>query len=585
MPTHDSKHRSIFFGLATAGLLLLAGCGDDDSSNADTETGSTSITGTSTGVTASEPGASEDDTSSADTSTSTPGSEGSDSGTETGEAATLLQRVLAGIGGQAELDALSGVQLTASASRFVPGESVSPGDPPVAASDQDTSVSLDVDTGSVRSEITRTVLFIPQPAPFQITEIAQAGEGGWIQGVESIFGMPPQADMLSDRYASTLAQARLLNPHVLLAALSLDPSGASEAGTADFEGTTYDLLEIAADVHPITLWVDPATDLVRRLTTMENAHLRRDVELEVRYGDWQDTRSGVRFPAHVQLLIDGEPIHDETRTAFDTDPGFDADTFALPQEAAPALDPAEIARGERNHQHNQIFASIGIPVDGLQLAIVADEPAPGIHVLTGGTHHSIVVEQEGGLVLVEAPLYAQRCEAILDWAQTELPGQSFSHVVVSHHHEDHAACARTMVAAGATLVIHEASEAFFQEILARPSTIEPDALEENPVVDPEILTVPAGASLTLDDPTQPIVVYDLPNAHAADLVLPFVPSAGLAFVVDLFNPGFPGGDPAGPGAILDAFALHGITGDVQLIAGGHGFGYATLADLQAAAGG
>lgn len=350
-------------------------------------------------------------------------------------------------------------------------------------------------------------------------------------------------------------------------------------------GPAASLLEIEADVYPITLWVDPATDLVRRLTTLENAHLRRDVQLEVRYDDWQDTRSGVRFPGHVQLLLQGEVIHDETRTAFDTDPGFDAETFALPPQAAPALDPAEIARGERSHQHNQIFASIGIPVDGLQLQIVADEPAPGVHVLTGGTHHSIVVEQQSGLVLVEAPLYAERCEAILDWAQTELPGQSFSHVVVSHHHEDHAACARVLVAAGATLVIHEEAEAFFEEVLAAPSTIEPDALEKNPVVDPPILTVPAGGMLTLDDPTQPVAVYELPNTHAADLVLPFIPGPGVAFVVDLFNPGFPGGDPAGAAAILDAMAQHGIIDDVQLVAGGHGFGYATVADLEAAGGG
>jgi glyoxylase-like metal-dependent hydrolase (beta-lactamase superfamily II) len=563
-------------------VLLLAGCADDAGPPAgETETGSDTSTATSvTSPSTTNPSTTTDASSSTDASSTS----GSDDSSSTGMQGSLLERVLAAIGGRDELDALLHVRMTATATRNVPGEGVMPGDPAVHASDQATIVSLDVDTGSVRNEITRTTAFIPTAAPLQITEIAQAGVSGWIEGVESIFGGPPGADMLSDRYASTLTQARLLNPHVLLTPLLDDASGATEAGTADWDGTTYDLLELEADAHPITLWVDPETDLVARLTTLENSHMHRDVEIEVRYDDWQDTRAGVLFPAHVQLLLAGETILDETRSAFDT-AELGPETFALPKEANPALDPAEVARGERNHQHNQLFASIGIPNDGLQLTIVADEPAPGIHVLTGGSHHSIVVEQENGLVLLEAPLYAQRCEAILDWAAAELPGQAFTHVVISHHHDDHAACARVLVAEGATLVIHDASEAFFEEILAAPSTIEPDALELAPVADPPILTVPAGDSITLDDPTRPLALYDLPNAHAADMVLPFLPGPGIAYVVDLFSPGFPGGDPNGAAAILDAFAQHGITDDVQLVVGGHGFGYATVADLQALAGG
>ena len=90
----------------------------------------------------------------------------------------------------------------------------------------------------------------------------------------------------------------------------------------------------------------------------------------------------------------------------------------------------------------------------------------------------------------------------------------------------------------------------------------------------------------LDDPTHPIVVYDVPSEHSDDMVLPFVESVGAAFVVDLFSPGLPFQIIAsGPQDVLDALDDHGITDDVNTIVGGHGAGTATVADVVTAAGG
>jgi len=54
------------------------------------------------------------------------------------------------------------------------------------------------------------------------------------------------------------------------------------------------------------------------------------------------------------------------------------------------------ARGEAHHQFLQNFAALDFPRDGLQTEVVATELAPGVFHLTGGSHHSLAVEQADG---------------------------------------------------------------------------------------------------------------------------------------------------------------------------------------------
>ncbi len=564
-----------------AAVLGLSGCPGDDGPSNDTE-GSTGTTGTSTSP-STGPGVTTDPetTTGADTTEGETTSDETTMGTTAGDP-TLLERMLEAVGGQDQIDALASAEFQATGNRGLVNEGLNPGDPAVTASTFTTTVALDFSDYQVRNDITRDILFVSLPMPLQITEQATVG-GGYVSGVESIFGFPT-GNMLSDRFASTLKQAILLNPHYLLKELSADSSGAVEAGTADFDGQTYDLLEIEDDIFPITLWVDQRTDLIVRLTTMENTHLHRDTMLEVTYDDWQDAGDGVLFPQQVQLLLDGQLIHDETRSDVQANAELPKDTFVLPPEANPMLNESEFDRGLVNHQHNQIFASIGIPIDGLQPFITSTELVPGVHHITGGTHHSMVIEQQNGLVVIEAPLNAQRCESILSWIDMNFGGAPVTHVVLSHHHEDHSACARTFVATGATLVVHEAAETFFDDVLARPSTIEPDRLENTPIMDPIIEVVPTGGSFVLDDPFNPVEIYELVNTHAADMVFPFMPNAGVAFTADIYSPGNPSLFPTGPQEVLDAFDTHGVRMMVNTIAGAHG-GTAPLAELEMLAGG
>lgn len=572
--------RSITFPFMTAlTMLALAACPGGGGEDAE---GSGTTEGTAGDTTQGPTTTPDPDTTQGDTASSSGGSSDSGSSGEstTGEGIGLLPRVIEAIGGEEALGSLAQVQIESSGSRYVVDEGYAPGDPSVDSSTFDTRTGIDFENAGLRLDITRTPLFFPVPMGFTVSEIV-SGDVGYVDGVESIFGLPT-GDMLSDRWASTVKQQRLLNPHFLLKELLADPSAASEAGPADFEGVPHELLEVDDPIFPVLFWVDTNTNLISRVTTVENSHLHRDIELDVRFQDWQDTDDGVLFPTQVQLYYGGELVHDEQRSTVTSNPGLPADTFELPPESTAVFDPAEADRGARSHQHNQLFVSIGIPLDGLQTFVDPAEVAPGVWHLSGGTHHTMVVEQAGGLVVIDAPLYPQRCEAILDWIDMELGGAPVTHLVVSHHHEDHVSCARVFAATGATVVVHEAAETYFDAVMSAPSSIEPDRLESDPVA-VTIETIPDGGTYVLDDAVNPVTVYPLVTTHAVDMVLPFIESAGIAFTVDIFSPGFPP-NPVGAQEVLDAFDAAGVTMDVTAIFGGHGFGSATVADVQAIAG-
>src|SRR5690606_37441345 len=100
-------------------------------------------------------------------------------------------------------------------------------------------------------------------------------------------------------------------------------------------------------------------------------------------------------------------------------PSLDAELFAFPSGADPMYVAEDALWGEINFTFQQAFDAIGIPLDVKQTYVQAEEIAAGVWFVTGGSHNSVVVEQAGGLVVIEPTLYPERSAAILDWIAGE----------------------------------------------------------------------------------------------------------------------------------------------------------------------
>ncbi len=437
------------------------------------------------------------------------------------------------LGGAGSLADLESYSVVAGGQRAIRGEGLSAGDDPVPASQFSKTFVRDLRTDSLR--INRQAIDqFPFPSTRDFSEVI-VGPLGYIVGIDNAFGLPPRP-MLSDRWASVRKQHRLLNPHELVRVLLDEPRRARFAGIdVDPDGVRV-RIALRDDVAPIILHIDVVSGELEKLTTRENSHLARDTALEVVYVDWQAVDgSGIRFPQAVTLLLGGELIHAEERASIAVNGVVDDTVFDFPPGPAPLFDAELAARGETSHQFNQQFTSLGLPTDGVQTFILPIELAPGVTLLGGGSHNSLIVEHEARVIVSEAPLYEARSEAIISWVRQNIPGKPISHVISSHHHADHSAGLRRFVAEGATVILGAPSARFFhKDVFRARSSISPDALAKDPRP-AKIRRVRDSRSLS--DASRPIDIYRVESSHADDMLVVHLPEQRLLLTSDIFSPG------------------------------------------------
>lgn len=422
------------------------------------------------------------------------------------------------------------------------------------------------------------------PGPGFIIDQVERIEGD-VGVAEGSSAVGPLGPMPSDRVAALRRNQRLLNPALLLAEAAADPTLVLDAA---FELDGYSLLlvfELEDAVAPITVEVEvagPTAPSVRRVLTEENDILLRDTDVEVSFTDWQWT-GGWRLPHHVEVRQEGYLLHAEDRSGYAVNAPADDDALALPPGAAPPFDPVLAALGERGAQTQLSFPpAIQFP-DGRPSGVVPVEFTPGVTLLTGTLHNSLLVEQADRLVLVEAPAFPERAEAISAWVDASFEDKAITHVIVTHFHADHTGGLRTFVAQGAAAVVGAATKDFFaDDVLARSSAIVPDALELAPVEDPEVIGVPVDETFTLADPAHPVSVVPVPSVHSADMVMAYLPEDQVVFNSDLYSPGFPASFEAllvGATELNDAIVAQGLA--VSWMAAGHGATVPSYADFLA----
>ncbi len=244
------------------------------------------------------------------------------------------------------------------------------------------------------------------------------------------------------------------------------------------------------------------------------------------------------YPGQVELVVDGLSIWEENRTSFAIDQQFPAGHFDNLALADPAAADPELAEfGRQSHHIVLSFFAAGFTYFPEQPIMGVTELAPGVHHVAAGTS-SLVVEQADGLVLLEAPLSPAYGSTLID-VVGEISDQRISHIIQSHHHVDHASGVRSLVAAGAELVVGPGVGDLWDTVLTARSTIRPDALSQTSV-DAVVREVAEGSSWTLDDDVNTITAYSVPGPHAGDMLVTAINTGDEVLVVngDLYNGGF-----------------------------------------------
>jgi glyoxylase-like metal-dependent hydrolase (beta-lactamase superfamily II) len=491
-------------------------------------------------------------------------------------AAPAIEKAYYGLGGRAALTGLSTYRITASGERLTALEGFAPEDDSATISTFDTVTSSDLGKEALRIDYKRKLFIFGAMTDYRVIINKDVGV---TDGVESVFGIPG-GPLGSDRWAAELRQQRLLNPQLILADVARGKLTATDAGLTLRDGELRHRIDVSDGVRPISLFVDRYTGELTDLQTSENEWVAGDAIVEAHYAGWKTwDQSGVLFPSDVLIAVNNQPVHVERRSAVAANGALDSTQFTFPAGSSPQYVATDAARGARNGQFHETFAGLGVPLDGLQTFIDAQQVATGVWHLRGGSHNSLVIEQANGVVVVEAPLYEARAKAIFDWIAANIPGKPVTHVIATHHHRDHSGSLRTFVARGAKVVVGASAKPFFANAFRASRTIEPDELAAAPK--PAMIdTVPPGGELTIADANRPVRVIAVPSTHAGDMVVAYTPNQRVLFVSDIFSPGLPP-NPAGAKEVLDVVTSKNLAIDV--IAGGHGV-TGTKAQLDTAAG-
>ena len=227
-------------------------------------------------------------------------------------------------------------------------------------------------------------------------------------------------------------------------------------------------------------------------------------------------------------------------------------------------------------QVNVANAALTVPDDvrsaGIQPVRVESQTlGDGVWLIGGGSHHSVAVEFGDHVAIIEAPLNEERTLAVIGEVNRIIPNKPIRFVVTTHHHWDHLGGLRAYVHEGATVVTHEGNHAYYQEVLrAGPWLLQPDRFSLYP---PEewsegYIFETAREKYVLGDDTRTVELYHVQGlAHAAAMLIAYIPSEKLVVQADLFSP-----QAQTPNASTRSFyrTLQRLNLDVETIVGIHG---------------
>ena len=170
-----------------------------------------------------------------------------------------------------------------------------------------------------------------------------------------------------------------------------------------------------------------------------------------------------------------------------------------------------------------------------------DKAADGVWYVTGGSHHSVVVEMKDHLVVIEGPQNDARGTAVIAEVKKAMPNKPIKYVVNSHHHFDHAGGLGPFVAEGAIVITHDVNKAFFEQTLAAPRTVQPDTLAKS---GKKATVEGVKDKRVLSDDTRTIELYHIQgNMHNDGLLMAYLPKEKLLVQADVYNPPAPNTPP------------------------------------------
>jgi glyoxylase-like metal-dependent hydrolase (beta-lactamase superfamily II) len=391
------------------------------------------------------------------------------------------------------------LQYTGSGSVFSFGQNPTPGTPWPRFDAKSYTRMINYDTASMRDEIVRTQA---EPgarggglplAGEQRQILVVSGTHAWSQTGETT---NPQLAAVADRLYQLW-----ITPHGVMKA-AMKHNATVQAQTEGGKKMTTIAFMVPGQLKVKALVNDK--NLVEKVDSWNTNPVLGDVLTETTYADYKDF-GGVQFPTKITQKQGGFPTLELT-----------------------------VSEVKPN-------APVDIPVpDNVRQASVkveTDKVADGVWYLTGGTHHSVLVEMNDHLVVIEGPQDDARATAVIAEVKKTVPNKPIKYVVNSHHHFDHTGGLGAFIAEGATVITHDTNKAFFEQSFAAPRTVQPDKLAQS---GKKATVEGMQDKRVLSDGTRTVELYHIQGTvHDDGIIMAYLPKEKLLVEADVYTPAMP----------------------------------------------
>jgi glyoxylase-like metal-dependent hydrolase (beta-lactamase superfamily II) len=500
------------------------------------------------------------------------------------EPATLVAAAIEKLGGAKKLSDIATISVAGKHRHWDPQETLEPDQGNRFGGESRFTLSVDIAHDRARTDWVRHRV-APMKRTFIYSEVLANGVG-YILGEDNIVlsrqakeTNPSLHTMSASRVIANRRELHRQSPRLLLE-MQDRPDRLSALPDQTIDGKTLSVLSYKADdAEWVVLF--GGDGLPARIRTVDADGVWGDCNYDMILSDWREV-DGVKFAFDQSFTLNGHEVQHVTIEDVVLNPVLGADLFRIPkivtETAAKQKAPEQV-----NYQWMLRRANWGSFIDSDQLAFdpavvtgnIWTQVRPGIWHITGGSHHTLLVEMKDYLVAFDAPIANEMSRMTIAEAARRFPGKPFKYLVLTHHHMDHVNGARVFAAKGADLVFPSGDRQYFATQMQAPNRVRNDELWQKPR---DVGLIEVSEKTTLTDGVRRIDLYAINSSHAKSSLVAVIPDADFGWVVDLWSPtrDIPGA-LASHREFVAGLRKFGVM--PTLWAGGHGSGAAPIKPL------
>jgi glyoxylase-like metal-dependent hydrolase (beta-lactamase superfamily II) len=369
------------------------------------------------------------------------------------------------------------------------------------------------------------------------------------------------------RLATNIREGARVSPQLLLRAMN-NPQNVSALADQKLGNQTLPAVQYTEGPDKFIILFDRTTHLPAAVRTHDEDNIWGDANYDAILSDWK-TVGGIKVAHTRSFKLNDMEVQRMTFKEVNVNAPIAPETYTIPDAVKAAAKPAATSNVPYQWVIRRLFLgrfadsdAIYFPPNGSFKLV---ELGPNVQMVQGGGANNLIVNMKDGLVVVDAPTDEGQSKWVIDAAKKKYPGKPIKTLVLTHHHMDHTGGMRAFAAEGATVIVPAPDKAYFEEVVKRAHTFEPDAQQKamKPANVQEVKD-----TMSLKDDTVEINLYNIPNPHVEGMLIVHVVKDNVVWVTDLVSPRGPVGRNPGTVAVGEALRKHNITG--ATIAGGHG---------------